>query len=98
MLTLLWLSMAGIAPVVLLVWAAALLATMEFVYRHLISAPITWLISGGRPSLAECRQVTNLLPARVRRTPYRPQLGVGKEVLWLISTGLGREAGHMCCG
>jgi hypothetical protein len=44
-LTLLWLSIAGIALVVLLVCAAALLATIEFVYRHLISAPITWLLT-----------------------------------------------------
>jgi hypothetical protein len=43
-LTLLWLLMAGIAVVVLLVCAAALLATIEFVYRQLIAAPIAWLL------------------------------------------------------
>jgi hypothetical protein len=44
-LTLLWLSMAGIALVVVLVCAAALLATIEFVYRRLIAAPIAWLLT-----------------------------------------------------
>ena len=44
-LTLLWLSMVGIAVVALFVCAAALLATVEFVYRHLIAAPIAWLLS-----------------------------------------------------
>jgi hypothetical protein len=42
---LLWLSMAGIALVVVLVCAAALLATIEFVYRRLIAAPIAWLLT-----------------------------------------------------
>ncbi len=44
-LTLLWLSMAAIALVALFVCAAALLATVEFVYRHLIAASITWLLT-----------------------------------------------------
>jgi hypothetical protein len=44
-LTLLWLSMAAIALVALFVCAAALLETVEFVYRHLIAAPIAWLLS-----------------------------------------------------
>ena len=44
-LTLLWLSMAAIALVALIVCAAALLATVEFVYRHLIAAPIAWLLA-----------------------------------------------------
>jgi len=42
---LLWLSMAAIALVALFVCAAALLATVEFVYRHLIAAPIAWLLT-----------------------------------------------------
>ena len=37
--------MAGIAVVLLLVCAAALLAAVEFVYRHLIAAPIAWLLA-----------------------------------------------------
>ena len=44
-LTLLWLSMVGIAVVALFVCAAALLATVEFVYRHLIATPIAWLLT-----------------------------------------------------
>jgi hypothetical protein len=44
-LTLLLLSMAGIALVALFVCAAALLATSEFVYRHLIAAPVAWLLN-----------------------------------------------------
>ena len=44
-LTLLWLSMVGIAVVALFVCAAALLATVEFLYRHLIAAPIAWLLT-----------------------------------------------------
>ena len=43
-LTLLWLSMVGIAVVALFVCAAALFATIEFVYRHLIAAPVAWLV------------------------------------------------------
>jgi hypothetical protein len=41
---LLWLLVVGISVVVLLVCAAALLATIEFVYRQLIAAPIAWLL------------------------------------------------------
>jgi hypothetical protein len=37
--------MAAIALVALFVCAAALLATVEFVYRHLIAAPIAWLLT-----------------------------------------------------
>jgi hypothetical protein len=44
-LTLLWLSMVGIAVVALFVCAAALLATIEFVYHRLIAAPIARLLS-----------------------------------------------------
>ena len=44
-LSLLRLLMAGIAVVLLLVCAAALLAAVEFVYRHLIAAPIAWLLA-----------------------------------------------------
>ena len=44
-LTLLLLSMAGIALVALFVCAAALLATSELVYRHLVAAPIAWLLT-----------------------------------------------------
>ena len=44
-LTLLWLSMVGIALVALFVCAAALFATIEFVYRRLIATPATWLLS-----------------------------------------------------
>ena len=44
-LTLLWLSMVGIAVVALFVCAAALFATIEFVYRRLIAVPIAWLLS-----------------------------------------------------
>jgi hypothetical protein len=44
-LTLLWLSMVGIAVVALFVCAAALLAIIEFVYHRLIAAPIAWLLS-----------------------------------------------------
>jgi hypothetical protein len=44
-LTLLWLSMAAIALVALFVCAAALFATVEFVYSHLIAAPIAWLLA-----------------------------------------------------
>jgi hypothetical protein len=44
-LTLLWLSMAAIALVALFVCAAAVLATVEFVYRHLIAPPIAWLLT-----------------------------------------------------
>jgi hypothetical protein len=43
-LSLLWLLVVGISVVVLLVCAAALLATIEFVYRQLIAAPIAWLL------------------------------------------------------
>jgi hypothetical protein len=43
-LTLLRLLVVGISVVVLLVCAAALLVTIEFVYRHLIAAPIAWLL------------------------------------------------------
>jgi hypothetical protein len=41
--SLLRLLMAAIA-VVLLVYVAALLVVIEFVYRHLIAAPIAWLL------------------------------------------------------
>jgi hypothetical protein len=41
---LLRLLVVGISVVVLLVCAAALLATIEFVYRQLIAAPIAWLL------------------------------------------------------
>ena len=44
-LTLLWLSMVVIVVVALLVCAAALFATIEFVYRRLIAAPMAWLLS-----------------------------------------------------
>jgi len=44
-LTLLWLSTVGIAVVALFVCAAALFATIEFVYRRLIAVPIAWLLS-----------------------------------------------------
>ena len=37
--------MVGIAVVALFVCAAALFATVEFVYRRLIAAPIAWLLS-----------------------------------------------------
>ena len=43
--TLLWLSMVGIAVVALFVCAAALFATVEFVYCRLFAAPIAWLLS-----------------------------------------------------
>jgi hypothetical protein len=43
-LSLLRLLMAGVA-VVMLVYAAALLVVIEFVYRHLIAAPIMWLLT-----------------------------------------------------
>jgi hypothetical protein len=43
-LSLLRLLMAAIA-VVLLVYAAALLVVIEFVYRHLMAAPIAWLLT-----------------------------------------------------
>jgi len=42
--TLLWLSMVGIAVVALFVCAAALFATIEVVYRRLIAAPVAWLV------------------------------------------------------
>jgi hypothetical protein len=48
-LSLLWLLVVGISVVVLLVCAAALLATIEFVYRQLIAAPIAWLLAGLAP-------------------------------------------------
>jgi len=44
-LTLLWLSVAAIALVALFVCAAGVLATVEFVYRRLIAAPIAWLLA-----------------------------------------------------
>jgi hypothetical protein len=44
-LTLLWLSMVGIAVVALFVCAAALFATIEFISRRLIAAPMAWLLS-----------------------------------------------------
>ena len=44
-LTLLWLSMVGIALVALFVCAAALFAIIEFVYLRLIAAPMAWLLS-----------------------------------------------------
>jgi hypothetical protein len=44
-LTLLWLLMVGMAVVMLLVCAAALLGAVEFVYRYLIAAPIAWLLT-----------------------------------------------------
>jgi hypothetical protein len=44
-LTLLWLSMAGVAVVVLIVCAAALLATIALVYRHVVATPIVWLLT-----------------------------------------------------
>jgi hypothetical protein len=44
-LTLLWLSMVGIAVVALFACAASLLATAEVLYRHLIAAPIAWLLA-----------------------------------------------------
>ena len=51
-LSLLRLLMAGIA-LVLLVYAAAFLVVIEFVYRHLIAAPIAWLLTRlGRLSAA----------------------------------------------
>jgi len=37
--------MVGMAVVVLLVCAAALLGAVEFVYRYLIAAPIAWLLT-----------------------------------------------------
>jgi hypothetical protein len=37
--------MAAIALVALFVCTAALLATVEFVYRHLIAVPIAWLLA-----------------------------------------------------
>jgi len=37
--------MVGIAVVALFVCAAALLATAEFLYRHLIAPPIAWLLT-----------------------------------------------------
>ena len=40
--------MVGIALVALFVCAAALFATIEFVYRRLIVAPVAWLL--GRPA------------------------------------------------
>ena len=43
-LSLLRLLVVGISVVALLVCAAALLATIEFVYRQLIAAPIAWLL------------------------------------------------------
>ena len=43
-LSLLRLLMAGIA-LVLLVYAAAFLVVIEFVYRHLIGAPLAWLLT-----------------------------------------------------
>jgi hypothetical protein len=43
-LSLLRLLMAAIA-VLLLVYGAALLVVIEFVYRHLIAAPIAWLLT-----------------------------------------------------
>jgi hypothetical protein len=43
-LSLLRLLMAGVA-VVMLIYAAALLVVIEFVYRHLIAAPIAWLLT-----------------------------------------------------
>jgi hypothetical protein len=43
--TLLWLSMVGIAVVALFVCAAALFATVEFLYRHLITVPTAWLLT-----------------------------------------------------
>ena len=49
-LTLLWLSMVGIALVALLVCAAALFAAIEFVYCRLIAPPIAGLLSARRPS------------------------------------------------
>ncbi len=50
--SLLRLLMAAIA-VVLLVYAAALLVVIEFVYRHLIASPIAWLLTRlGRLSAA----------------------------------------------
>jgi TRAP-type C4-dicarboxylate transport system permease small subunit len=45
--------MAGIAVVVLLVCAAAILAVVEFLYRYLFAAPIAWLLTRlGRLSAA----------------------------------------------
>jgi hypothetical protein len=44
-LTLLLLSMVGIALVALFVCAAALLAAAEFLYRHLIAVPVAWLLT-----------------------------------------------------
>jgi hypothetical protein len=43
-LSLLRLLMAGVA-VVMLVYAAALLVVIEFVYCHLIAAPTVWLLT-----------------------------------------------------
>jgi hypothetical protein len=44
-LTLLWVSVVGIALVALFVCAAALFAIIEFVYCRLIAAPAAWLLS-----------------------------------------------------
>jgi hypothetical protein len=44
-LTLLRLLMVGMAVVILLVCAAALLGAVEFVYRYLIAAPIACLLT-----------------------------------------------------
>jgi small-conductance mechanosensitive channel len=51
-LSLLRLLMAAIA-MVLLIYAAGFLVVIEFVYRHLIAAPIAWLLTRlGRLSAA----------------------------------------------
>jgi hypothetical protein len=44
-LTLPRLLMVGMAVVVLLACAAAVLGAVEFVYRHLIAVPIAWLLA-----------------------------------------------------
>jgi hypothetical protein len=43
-LTLLWLSMVGIALVALFVCAAVVFATIEFVYGRLIAPAAAWLL------------------------------------------------------
>jgi hypothetical protein len=63
-LTLLLLSMVGIALVALFVCAAALLATAEFLYRHLIAAPIAWLHGVRKSTRTPRRRRNNSLMQR----------------------------------
>jgi hypothetical protein len=63
-LTLLLLSMVGIALVALFVCAAALLATAEFLYRHLIAAPIAWLHDVRKSTRTPRRRRNNSLMQR----------------------------------